>query len=210
MAGCGRAVVPTEFQRAIAPNVSPSDRRECRVTEVSALLPSDYVLRRGSPLDRALLLKGLQRTYRELFPDTQSLGQLAQTVDAHLSPQTPLWWVDRAGGGEAIAAADRAARLPRQPPASADPVAGLWLGNAVDQASGDRYAHVFWLYVVPACRRQGLAKALLRVAEDWARQRGDRQMGLQVYAHNQPAIALYRQMGYQTQSLSLQKSLRSD
>jgi ribosomal protein S18 acetylase RimI-like enzyme len=83
----------------------------------------------------------------------------------------------------------------------------LWLGNAIDQVIGDRYAYIFLLYVVPHCRQQGIGKALMRQAEDWAMARGDRQLGLQVFPHNQPALNLYSRLGYQTQSLWMVKPL---
>ena len=83
----------------------------------------------------------------------------------------------------------------------------IWLGNAIDQVRGDRHAHIFLLYVMPEHRRRGIGSELMRHAEDWARARGDRQIGLQVFQSNQPALALYHQLGYQTQSLWMVKSL---
>jgi ribosomal protein S18 acetylase RimI-like enzyme len=87
-------------------------------------------------------------------------------------------------------------------------VACLWLGNAIDQVQGDRHAHIFLLYVMPEYRRQGIGSALMRHAEDWARARGDRQLGLQVFYNNQAALSLYHKLGYQTQSLWMVKPLR--
>ena len=52
-----------------------------------------------------------------------------------------------------------------------------------------------------------LAKALMRYVEAGAIARGDRQIGLQVFQSNQPALNLYYQLGYQTQSLWMVKSL---
>lgn len=152
---------------------------------MTAPLPAGYELRRGSSLDRALLVQFMQRTYEELFPG-QPIAHLAQTVDSYLSSDTPLWWV---------ASPDRAT------------AAGLWIGNAVDQVTGDRHAHIFLLYVTPAHRRQGIGKALMEYAENWARQRGDRQIGLQVFQTNQPALHLYTKLGYEVQSLWMVKSL---
>ncbi|NJL23553.1 MAG: GNAT family N-acetyltransferase, partial [Leptolyngbyaceae cyanobacterium SM1_3_5] len=90
---------------------------------MNPLLPAGYELRRGGGLDRALLVQFMQRTYEELFPG-QPIAHLAQTVDSHLSVETPLWWVS---------APDRST------------TAGLWIGNAIDQVSGDRHAHIFLL-----------------------------------------------------------------
>jgi ribosomal protein S18 acetylase RimI-like enzyme len=47
-------------------------------------------------------------------------------------------------------------------------------------------------------------------AEDWARARGDRQIGLQVFQTNQLALNLYQQLGFQTQSFWMVKPLPLD
>jgi ribosomal protein S18 acetylase RimI-like enzyme len=44
-------------------------------------------------------------------------------------------------------------------------------------------------------------------AEAWAKERGDRQMGLQVFVANQPAISLYQKLGYTSQSIWMVKPL---
>ncbi len=146
-----------------------------------------YALRRGSRSERSLLVKFLSQTYQEIA-GTQTFHHLTQTVDRHLSEQTPLWWVETE-------------------PASQSPVGCLWLGNAVDQQRGDRHSYVLVLYVSPEHRRRGIATALLHQAQAWARARGDYQIGLQVFADNPGAIALYQKLGYQTHSLWLTKPL---
>lgn len=146
-----------------------------------------YTLRRGSGSDRALLVKFLGKTYQETI-GTQNFQHLAETVEQHFSVETPVWWV----ATEAT------------PPQT---VGCLWLGNAVDQQQGDRHSYVLALYVAPEHRRQGIATALLQRAQAWAQARGDRQIGLQVFAGNKAAIALYRKLGYQTHSLWLNKPL---
>lgn len=149
-----------------------------------------YRLRQGSQIDRALLLNFLAKTYEELS-GTQSFDHLAETVDRHLSAKTPVWWVSP----EAL---------------ETSPIACLWLGNAVDQQQGDRHAYIMMLYVIPEHRRRGIATALLKTAQRWATQRGDRQIGLQVFADNTAALALYRKLGYQTQSLWLTRPLEGN
>ncbi len=162
----------------------------------------DYQLRVGSGQDRATLAKFLQLSYQELFPEQEEFSHLAETVKRYFSRETPLWWVEL--GDAAVSRSSPV--VPLSPPLS-QPVACLWLGNAVDQVRGDRHAHIFLLYVMPDYRRQGIAGALMRHAEDWARARGDRQIALQVFATNQPALSLYHQLGYQTQSLWMVKPL---
>lgn len=155
------------------------------------LLPS-YCIRTGSRLDRALLVKFMQLTYQELFPE-QDFSHLALTVEQYFSKETPLWWVEFLG--ECTEGA------------SSSPIACLWAGNAIDQVSDDRHAHIFLLYVKPAHRRRGIGKALMRYVENWACARGDRQIGLQVFQSNTAALNLYHQLGYQTQSLWMVKQV---
>lgn len=159
-----------------------------------------YKLRQGSGLERALLIKFMQRTYQELYPNDE-FGHLAQTVEQYFSTETPLWWVEPQSGQDSDSAA-----MPSSQTGSA-PVGCLWLGTAVDQVKGWRYPHIFLLYVNPAHRRQGIGSALMDHAELWARARGCHQIGLQVFQQNQPALQLYTKLGYQTQSLSMVKPL---
>lgn len=154
--------------------------------EVKPLL-AGYQLRVGSCQDRALLVQFIQKTYRELFPQLHSFTHLRDTVERYLSAQTPLWWVE-----------------PIETPSA---IACLWMGKAIDQATGDRYTHIFLLYVAPPHRRQGIATALMEKAQAWAKASGDRQIGLQVFQHNQNALNLYHRLGFQTQSLLMLKPL---
>ena len=178
---------------------------------MSAQLIPGYGLRSGSGLDRAKLVKFMHRTYRELYPDGE-LGHLAQTVEQYFSNQTPVWWVECQKN-----TLEEAEILPVLPSQHLNPqsqvqnlqsvVGCLWLGNAIDQTTGERYAHIFLLYVAPEHRRLGVGAALVIHAENWARERGDRQIGLQVFLSNQPAVNLYQKLGYQSHSLSMLKSL---
>jgi GNAT superfamily N-acetyltransferase len=156
------------------------------------LLPG-YYIRRGSQLERSLLVKFMQRTYQELFPQ-EDFSHLARTVEQYFSPDTPLWWVEYFREGES------------SPP---EIIACVWVGNAIDQIQGSRHAHIFILYVVPEHRRRGVGTALMKYVENWAIHRGDRQIGLQVFSSNSAALNLYNHLGYQTQSLWMVKSLHT-
>lgn len=127
----------------------------------------------------------MQITYAELFPGN-SLTHLSATIEQYFSHDTPLWWVMD----------EHKLR-----------VACLWMGIAIDQSSGRRHAHIFLLYVKPEHRRQGIARSLMQVAEAWAIQRGDRQIGLQVFSHNQPAVNLYKALGYEVEAYAMLKRL---
>lgn len=162
-------------------------------------VPSGYRMDQGDSRDRALLLDFLERTYQSLFPEQGNFSHLRQTVESYLSWRSPLWWVRLA-----TAAEQQTDQQTTNPPLS-KPIAGLWLGNAIDQVTGDRHAHIFMLYVEPAHRRQGIATALLHQAEQWGQQRGDKWLGLQVFSHNQPAIQLYEKLGFTPRAILLQK-----
>jgi GNAT superfamily N-acetyltransferase len=144
----------------------------------------------------------MQQTYQELFPK-QNFSHLAQTVEQYFCNETPLWWVEEAG--EAGEAGGEMTLI-----ISSSPVACLWVGNAIDQVRGIRHAHIFLLYVVPEHRRRGIGKALMSYVENWAKTRGDCQIGLQVFESNKAALNLYNQLGYQTQSLWMVKPLSTD
>lgn len=170
---------------------------------MSDRLPPDYILNSGSILNRSLLVKFMQRTYEELYPD-QDFSHLAQTIDGYFSSQTPLWWVEFTGKPSTIESG-----MPSASRRRSNRIACLWLGNSIDQVSGEHHAHVFLLYVMPEHRRQGIGSALMNHAETWARNRGDSQIGLQVFTQNQPALALYRHRGYQPLSIWMLKDLDS-
>lgn len=165
------------------------------------LLPG-YQLSEGSVPDRSILLKFLQISYGELFPEQHDFSHLTRTVERHFSKHTPLWWVEPTD----TATSKNSPLLPLSSLFS-EPIACLWMGNAIDQVTGSRHTHIFLLYVMPAHRHQGIGSALMRHAENWARARGDRQIGLQVFQNNQRAVSLYHHLGYQTQSLWMVKGL---
>jgi GNAT superfamily N-acetyltransferase len=152
-----------------------------------------YQLRPGSGIDRALLVKFLQLTYAEICPEGD-FSHLAQAVEHYFTPDMPLWWVESTSTPVGV-----------QPRVM--PVGCLWLGNAIDQTNGNRHAHIFLLYVNPDHRRRGIGSALMQAAESWAQGRGDRQIGLQVFQFNQPALHLYQRLGYQVQSFWMIKPL---
>ncbi|MEH2147813.1 GNAT family N-acetyltransferase [Nostoc sp.] len=172
------------------------------------LLPG-YIIRRGSALERSLLLKFMQRTYQDIFPN-EDFSHLEQTVKQYFSSDTPLWWVEEEGEQGSNKKSLSSAPLPLCPSAPHSPIACLWVGNAIDQVHGNRHAHIFILYVVPEHRRRGIGTALMRYVENWAIQRGDRQIGLQVFQSNKPALNLYNQLGYQTQSIWMVKFLSAE
>ncbi len=148
-----------------------------------------YSIEAGSASDKARLVKFMQRAYRELGT-TDASAHLAETVERHFSLQSQLWWL--------VKPSPILTGLPgiHRP----DPLGCLWQGEAIDQRSGLKQAYVFLLYVEPAHRRKGLGAALMAHAQQWAKQRGYGQIGLQAFEDNRPALALYQKLGYVSQA----------
>lgn len=138
---------------------------------------------------RALLTQYMQWTYQELYPQQKNFSHLKETVNRYFSSNTPVWFVETINCSNPLT------------------VACLWMGTAIDQQTGLRYAHIFLIFVTPEHRRRGIGKAIMEVAENWAKARGDRQIGLQVFPSNQAALDLYQNLGYHTQSLTMTKLL---
>lgn len=63
-------------------------------------------------------------------------------------------------------------------------------------SSGGGDAHVLNIVVDPAWRRQGVARRLLDALVDAARARGADQLFLEVREGNEPALTLYRDIGF--------------
>jgi ribosomal protein S18 acetylase RimI-like enzyme len=150
---------------------------------------TQYQLVTGTDLDRASLLKFLQITYQELYPQQQNYQHLQFTVDRYFSTETPLWFVTTPDRNRSVK------------------IACLWVGVAIEQITGIRHPNIFLIYVDPAYRRQGIGRALLQHIEDWSKAKSYTQIGLQVFTTNQPAIELYQQLGYQSKSISMIREL---
>lgn len=157
-------------------------------TSVAFTVPG-YRLRVGSPRDRALVVKFMQRNYAELDAD-QPRPHIAVTVDRYLSRDTPLWWVEAVNGES-----------------TSSPVGCLWLGQATDQRQGRLHPYILLLYVDPHHRRRGIATALMHQAHHWATAQGNSQISLQVFSDNSGAQALYRKLGYRSEALLMKRSL---
>ena len=153
-------------------------------------LSHHYHLKQGKTQDKARLLKFMELTYQELFPEQSNFSHLSNTVDQYLSSKTPIWWIEYQPNNET----------------KPDMVACLWMGTAIDQVNGHHYGHIFLIYVKPNHRRQGLATTLIQQGQQWVQQQGYHQIGLQVFESNQAARKLYNKLGFSPQSYLMFKS----
>jgi putative acetyltransferase len=66
------------------------------------------------------------------------------------------------------------------------------------------------LMVAKSHRRQGVGSALLEAAVEWARSRGVQKLELHVFPHNEGAIRLYEQFGFEQEGYRKRHYLRPD
>ena len=113
--------------------------------------------------------------------------------------------------------ADLVHHLDDQPPNSflfvaededGEPVGFLHLQKTQDFFNGRTNCHISDLAVAPGQEGQGVGRALLAHAEDWAREHRCALMTLAVFPGNERARALYEASGYDTDLLRLAKPLR--
>lgn len=79
----------------------------------------------------------------------------------------------------------------------------LWIGPR----DGDGAWWIFDIELDPEFRGRGLGRATMLLAEDAVRERGGTTLGLNLFAHNTTARALYESLGYEPMSLQLRKAL---
>lgn len=71
-----------------------------------------------------------------------------------------------------------------------------------------RWIYVHSLFVLPAARRRGVARALIRHALRWAQRRGVGGAELGMAATNRGARALYESFGFRLQEVTMARRLR--
>ena len=69
------------------------------------------------------------------------------------------------------------------------------------------YYVLYDLYVIEVARRQGIARALMNAASEWAKTQGAARLDLETARDNAPGQALYRDLGYELDEVFLKFSL---
>lgn len=132
--------------------------------------------------------------------DADALTRLAEEVSA----EPEAWLISSSGEWRSAGDERRYLKALRRYPHAAVFVAERPDGTLVVRLSIARDTHPasshvadLGLMVAKTARRQGVGKALLEAAVDWARASGVRKVELHVFPWNEPAIRLYEQFGFE-------------
>jgi RimJ/RimL family protein N-acetyltransferase len=130
--------------------------------------------------------------------DAAALVQLGEEVGSESEG-----WLITATGWRSVGDERRYLRAVRRFPHAAVLVAdddGLVVGRlsiARDEHPASRHVADLGLMVAASHRRQGIGRALLAAAVGWARDADVRKLELHVFPHNEPAIRLYEEFGFE-------------
>jgi ribosomal protein S18 acetylase RimI-like enzyme len=81
----------------------------------------------------------------------------------------------------------------------------IWLGRDDER---ENWAFLYIMLVRKEFRNQGLGKASLRLLEERLKEEGFKGINLHVHVFNEIACRLYRNMGYETNSLNMGKEIK--
>jgi L-phenylalanine/L-methionine N-acetyltransferase len=130
--------------------------------------------------------------------DAPALVQLGDEVG-----REPEGWLITSSGWRSTGDERRYLRAVRRFPHAAVLVAdddGRIVGRlsiARDEHPASKHVADLGLMVAASHRRRGIGRALLDAAVDWAREAGVRKLELHVFPHNEPAIRLYEEFGFE-------------
>jgi RimJ/RimL family protein N-acetyltransferase len=132
--------------------------------------------------------------------DAEALTRLAEAVSA----EPEAWLISADGDWRSVGDERRYLKAVRRYPHAAVFVAERSDGTIIGRLSLARDSHPasahvadLGLMVAKDARRQGVGKALLESAVDWARGSGVRKLELHVFPWNEPAVQLYERFGFE-------------
>ncbi|WP_323122007.1 GNAT family N-acetyltransferase [Burkholderia alba] len=155
-------------------------------------------------------------TYRratlEDLPSICALGQMLNRIHHHARPDiyaaaTPDIARDQASWLPSLQDADRATFI-----AERDGTAVGFITVHVAQPSISlfqpvKFARIGSVAVADAQRDRGIGRALMRLAESWAREQGAADVRLAVWTFNDAAVHLYERLGYEVRALEMGKRI---
>jgi len=145
--------------------------------------------------------------------DAEALVRLAEAVSAE--PEG--WLISTDGEWRSVGDERRYLKALRRYPHAAvfvaERVDGVLVGRlSVSRDTHPASSHVadLGLMVAKDARRQGVGRALLAAAADWAAGTGIRKLELHVFPWNEPAIRLYEQFGFEREGYRKRHYRRGD
>ncbi|KWZ83161.1 GNAT family N-acetyltransferase [Heyndrickxia coagulans] len=81
------------------------------------------------------------------------------------------------------------------------------LKDWIDYFTGKRQGYVSAIAVTKEAEGKGVGKLLMKKAEEWAKQKGYKELVLQVFSANEKAIKLYEMLGYEPDSMVMVKQI---
>jgi RimJ/RimL family protein N-acetyltransferase len=127
--------------------------------------------------------------------DADALANLGRSV----AGESELWLTYNRTSSDERRNVKRVRRDPNVAVFVAEVPAGV-VGRLSVARDGNPFSHhvaELGLMVAAGDRRQGVGTALMQQAVKWARASGVTKLELHVFPHNEPAIALYRKLGFQ-------------
>lgn len=144
--------------------------------------------------------------------DAAGLTQLGDAVASE-----PEGWLATQNGWRSVGDERRYLRALRRYPHAAVFVAEAEDGEIVgrlslsrDQHPASRHVADLGLMVASSHRRQGIGRALLDAAVEWAREHEVHKLELHVFPYNEAAIGLYEQFGFEKEGYRKQHYRRGD
>lgn len=81
----------------------------------------------------------------------------------------------------------------------------IWI--KLNTEEGNRNVWLFDFLIFEKFRRQGFGEKSMKLLEEKTKELGFNKILLHVFGHNEPAISLYKKMGFQTTNINMSKML---
>ncbi len=91
-----------------------------------------------------------------------------------------------------------------------DKIMGMILGKIVNTLSITKFrkrGYISNLYVLPEQRRKGIGKRMAKALIKWFRAKNIKNLRLEVYSKNRPALNIYDKLGFKEYTIKMKKDL---
>jgi ribosomal protein S18 acetylase RimI-like enzyme len=91
-----------------------------------------------------------------------------------------------------------------------DKIIGIILGKIIDTLSIAKFkkrGYISNLYILPEHRRKGVAKRMVRELMRWFKVNNIKNLRLEVYSKNRPALNVYNELGFKEYATKMKKDI---